>query len=155
MAGEDKIKQELTEKFSCLKDAVTIQRERRIIVEVPAADFRDVFDYLVNKMGFSGLSAITGMDEVTAFAVIYHLTKEGSIVLNLRVRVSRENPLIKTVTQYFPSADAYERELADLLGIKVDGLTISHRYPLPDNWPEGQYPLRKDWHDNAGGGQKD
>lgn len=150
MADEIKIKQELTERFDYLKDAVTIQRERRIIVELPAANFAEAFDYLVKKMGFSGLSAITGMDEVTAFAVIYHLTKEGSIVLNLRIRVPRENPLIKTVTQYFPAADAYERELADLLGIKVDGLTISHHYPLPDGWPEGQYPLRKDWKEGAG-----
>jgi len=155
MAGEDKIKQELTERFGYLKDAVTIQRERRIIVESPAANFAEVFDYLVNKMGFSGLSAITGMDEVTGFAVIYHLTREGSIVLNLRIRVPRENPSIKTVTQYFPAADAYERELADLLGIKIDGLTINHHYPLPDGWPEGQYPLRKDWHNSASGEQKD
>ena len=155
MAGEDKIKQELTEKFGYLKDAVTIPRERRMTVEVPAANFADVFDYLVKKMRFSGLSAITGMDEVTDFAVIYHLTKEGNIMLNLRIRISRENPLIKTVTQYFPAADAYERELTDLLGIKVDGLAISHRYPLPDNWPAGEYPLRKDWAPSDSNGPKD
>jgi Ni,Fe-hydrogenase III component G len=33
----------------------------------------------------------------------------------------------------------------DLLGIKVNGLASGHRYPLPDNWPKGEYPLRKDW----------
>jgi Ni,Fe-hydrogenase III component G len=33
----------------------------------------------------------------------------------------------------------------DLLGIKVEGLPEGRRYPLPDNWPQGQYPLRKDW----------
>jgi Ni,Fe-hydrogenase III component G len=27
----------------------------------------------------------------------------------------------------------------------VTGLPEGSRYPLPDNWPEGQYPLRKDW----------
>lgn len=150
MSDEIKIQQELTKRFPFLENAVVVQRERRIIVELAPANFAEVFDYLVNKMGFSGLSAITGMDEVTAFAVIYHLTKEGSIVLNLRIRISRETPLVKTVTQYFPAADAYERELADLLGIKVDGLAVNHRYPLPDGWPEGQYPLRKDWKDSAG-----
>ncbi|MDD5679724.1 MAG: NADH-quinone oxidoreductase subunit C, partial [Candidatus Omnitrophica bacterium] len=59
--------------------------------------------------------------------------------------IPRENPAVKTVTEYFHAADAYERELTDLLGIKVEGLPPGHRYPLPDNWPAGQYPLRKDW----------
>ena len=33
----------------------------------------------------------------------------------------------------------------DLLGFQVQGLTEGSRYPLPDVWPAGQYPLRKDW----------
>ena len=32
-----------------------------------------------------------------------------------------------------------------MFGIKVEGLPEGERYPLPDGWPEGQYPLRKDW----------
>jgi membrane-bound hydrogenase subunit beta len=32
-----------------------------------------------------------------------------------------------------------------LLGAQVEGLPQSSRYPLPDNWPKGQFPLRKDW----------
>ena len=32
-----------------------------------------------------------------------------------------------------------------MLGIKVEGLVPGRRYPLPDDWPKGQYPLRKDW----------
>jgi len=53
--------------------------------------------------------------------------------------------VIKTITDIFPPADIYERELEDLLGAKVDGLGDGKRYPLPDDWPKGEYPLRKDW----------
>ena len=70
-------------------------------------------------------------------------------MLNLSVSLNRENPEVKSVTAYCPSADIYERELMDLLGIKVIGLASGHRYPLPDNWPEGEYPLRKDWKGNT------
>ena len=45
----------------------------------------------------------------------------------------------------FPAAEIYERELIDLLGAKVAGLPEGKRYPLPDDWPAGEYPLRKDW----------
>jgi membrane-bound hydrogenase subunit beta len=33
----------------------------------------------------------------------------------------------------------------DLLGIQVEGIPPGRHYPLPEGWPEGQYPLRKDW----------
>jgi Ni,Fe-hydrogenase III component G len=32
-----------------------------------------------------------------------------------------------------------------MLGVNVEGLPEGKRYPLPDDWPDGQYPLRKDW----------
>lgn len=115
------------------------------MVDVALEKSEQVFDYLVKQGGFSALSAITGLDEGAAIAVIYHLCKEGSIILNLKVRLSRENPAINTVTPYFPSAEVYERELMDLLGIKVSGLAAGHRYPLPDTFPQNEFPLRKDW----------
>ena len=61
------------------------------------------------------------------------------------MNIPKDKAVIKTITPLFLSADPYERELIDLLGIQVDELAPGRRYPLPDNWPAGQYPLRKDW----------
>jgi Ni,Fe-hydrogenase III component G len=66
-------------------------------------------------------------------------------MLNLKTWVLKENAAIKTVTDTFSAADIYEREISDLLGIKMEGLAPGRRYPLPDDWPDGEYPLRKDW----------
>lgn len=145
MDEEEKIKQELEEKFIYLKGAVIIKRKGRIFAELPLEKLNEVFDHAVKQMRFSQLSAITGMDKGDAFAVIYHLSREGKIILNLRVSLNKENPIVKTVTSYFPGADIYEREMMDLLGIEVKGLAAGDRYPLPDNWPKGEHPLRKDW----------
>ena len=49
------------------------------------------------------------------------------------------------MTGKFSNAEYYEKELVDLLGFRVEGLPPGPRYPLPDDWPEGQYPLRKEW----------
>jgi membrane-bound hydrogenase subunit beta len=149
MNEEEKIKQELEEKFAYLKDAVIIQRKGRIFAELSLEKLEEVFDYAVKQMRFLALSAITGMDKGDAFVVIYHLNREGKIILNLRVSLNKENPSVKTVTSYFPGADIYEREIMDLLGIAVKGLAAGDRYPLPDNWPKGEHPLRKDWKGNT------
>jgi membrane-bound hydrogenase subunit beta len=145
MTEEEKIKQELEEKFVYLKDGVSIKRKGRIFIELSLDKFGEVFDYAVRQMHFSELSTITGMDKGDAFAAIYHLNREGKIILNLRVGLNKENPAVKTVTSYFPGADIYEREIMDLLGIEVKGLAPGNRYPLPDNWPESEHPLRKNW----------
>jgi Ni,Fe-hydrogenase III component G len=143
--SEEKVKQELEDKFSFLKEAVEIKRQGRIFVQVPLDKFEEVFVYVVKKMNFDALSAVTGLDRGDGFEVIYHLNREGSVVLNLKVLLDKENPQVPTVTGYCPSADIYERELLDLLGIKVKGLAPGLRYPLSDEWPKGEYPLRKDW----------
>ncbi len=146
---ERRIRQELIDKFPRLESAVTVQRERRIFVDAGIEGFSEVFEYAVRSMGFSILVTITGIDEGDSFSVIYHLSRKNSIVLNFKVRTGRENPRIPTVTQIFPNAEMYERELMDLLGIRIIGLAEGRRYPLPDEWPAGSHPLRKDWNPPA------
>ncbi len=145
MTQEEKIKQELSEKFPFSRDSIVIKRERRIFLETDFEQWSEVFDYLVKHMQFNILSAITGLDEGDSIAVIYHLSKGGCIMFNLRTRVSKDFPCINSVTSYFTCADIYERELVDLLGVKVVGLTEGQHYPLADNWPKDEFPLRKDW----------
>ncbi|MDD5432403.1 MAG: NADH-quinone oxidoreductase subunit C, partial [Candidatus Omnitrophica bacterium] len=55
----------------------------------------------------------------------------------------------KSVISYFPGAEIYEREVVDLFGAKVEGLPPGNRYPLTDDWPTDQFPLRKDWKPSA------
>ncbi len=142
---EEDIKKELISKFDYLGDKIRVQRIRRLFADVPANSFAEVFGYAVEKMGFVILATITGLDEGPTLGFIYHLAKENGTILNLHTSVPKETPVIQTITSYFPAADAYERELVDLLGAQVEGLPAGNRYPLPDNWPAGQYPLRKDW----------
>ena len=145
MSEEDDIKQQLAAMFDCLKDKITVQRARRLFAEMPASNFIEIFDYAVKKLGFSILCTITGLDEGAGLGFIYHIARTDGIVLNLHINVPKEKPVIRTITAYFPGADAYEREVVDLLGAEVEGLPPGSRYPLGDDWPAGQFPLRKDW----------
>ena len=96
-------------------------------------------------MQFTILCAMTGLDLGATLGVIYHLARPSGVVLNLATALPKDKPVLQSVTARFPAAAAYERELVDLLGFQVQGLPEGPRYPLPDNWPAGQHPLRKDW----------
>jgi NADH:ubiquinone oxidoreductase subunit C len=145
MTNEEQIQHQLTAKFGFLDGKIRIQRERRIWVETPAESFDTVFSFIVKDMKFPILCTITGLDETQRLALVYHLAQEGGLTLNLKVGVSRENPKWKSVTPFFNGATLYEKELVDLLGIEFEGLPPCKRYPLTDEWPKDQHPLRKDW----------
>jgi len=142
---EESIQQELIKNFNFLEDKIRIPKERRIFVDVSADKFEEVLKFLKEKIGFDTLCTITGLDEGATLGMIYHLTRQDGIVINIKISVPKDDPKIKTIIGYFPAAEYYEREVVDLLGAKVEGLPEGSRYPLPDGWPDGQYPLRKDW----------
>ncbi|MGE5307698.1 MAG: NADH-quinone oxidoreductase subunit C [Deltaproteobacteria bacterium] len=144
MSVED-IKNELIKKFPALEGKITVTRARRVFVEAETKDFEKIFAYAKDGLKFGHLVSITGFDETDKLAFMYHLSDENGILLNIRIRVDKAHPVLKTVTGYFAGADIYERELVDLFGARVEGLASGHRYPLTDDWPKGEYPLRKDW----------
>ena len=145
MTKEESIVQGLVSKFPFLQDKTKVHRPRRIISEVSADRFEEVFAYAQQYLEFSILCTITGLDEGQTLGFIYHMARTDGIILNLKFSVPKDRPVIRTMTKYFLNSDIYERELIDLLGAQVEGLSEGNRYPLPDNWPKDEHPLRKDW----------
>lgn len=145
MTIEESMIQKLTENFKSMDGKCTTPRARRIFAEVPQSDSMKVLEFIKNKLDFKILCTITGLDLGEEMQVVYHLANEDGVVLNLKLNVPKSNPVIETVTSVYEGATFYEREIIDLLGFEVKGLKPGNRYPLPDWWPEGQYPLRKDW----------
>ena len=145
MSTEENIQTLILKEFPEVQGNIKVQRKRRIQLDVDYAHFEKMLTFLKEKQDFVILCTITGLDEGNAFALIYHIAREDGIVLNLKTRVPRENPVVKTITSFFPSAEISEREVKDLFGVNVEGLPAGKRYPLPDDWPSDEYPLRKDW----------
>ncbi len=149
MSVEQDISSQLTTKFPELTGKVRIDRARRIFAEVGQGGFRAVFEHAARAMNFPMLCTITGLDEGESLSFLYHLANEKGVILTIKTSVPKADPRIRSVTDLFPSAENYEREIVDLLGAVVEGLPPGGRYPLTDDWPKGQYPLRKDWKDTT------
>ena len=117
---------------------------RRINAKVERGALLETLRFLKEKLGFAHLAAITGVDLGENFEVLYHLAN-SDVMVTVRVLAPRAEPRIPTVTSVIPGAILYERELQDMFGLVVEDIPDPRPLLLPDDWPQGQYPLRKDW----------
>ncbi len=145
MEKEKKVLDKIKGTFPGLAGTGVIPVQRRIFLDVPSDIFMNVIKYAYQELKFDHLCTITGLDAVDYFEFIYHISNDDGIVLNLKLRAPKENPVIDSVLPIYDGATFYELELEGLLGVEVKGLPKGRQYPLPDSWPKGEYPLRKDW----------
>jgi Ni,Fe-hydrogenase III component G len=99
----------------------------------------------VKRLGY--LSAIVCLDlgpEANEMEVLYHFCP-GDAVIALRVHIPRQNASLPSLCEVVPGAESYERELSEMFGIEMVGLNTPDRLYLPDDWPNGVYPMRKDF----------
>jgi NADH-quinone oxidoreductase subunit C len=75
-----------------------------------------------------------------SYHIVSHKFKE---LLRLRVLVDEANPSVQSITEVWPGANYYEREVFDLFGIRFEGHPNLRRIMMPDDW-QG-HPLRKDY----------
>jgi len=142
---QEEILQNLVKKFSFLEGRIRAPRARRIFIDDITANFDEVFNYATKELEFSIMLTITGLDDGDRITMAYHVARIDGNILTIKISAPKNDPVIKTITPKFFGADIYERELVDLLGVRVEGLPEGNRYPLSDDWPKGEYPLRKDW----------
>jgi Ni,Fe-hydrogenase III component G len=146
MEIEQGIVDNFMEKFDFAKDKIFVQREKRIHSKpFDKEEFEQLFHYAHDSLGFYKANHVVGTDDGDDLGFIYLLSDENGIILALKEKAPKSDPRIHTMTDTFPSLDLHERELVDLFGAQVEGLADGPNYPLPDGWPKGSYPMRKDW----------
>ena len=119
----------------CLFATTDKQRYRGAMLALKTQDIQHIF-------------TITGVDQGKSVEVIYHFDCRPAL-LNLKINLPKNELIIPTITDIFPGATLYERELMEMLGVKVEGHPDPRRLFLPDDWPDGEYPLRKEWRERV------
>ena len=115
---------------------------RHFWVQVPAGELHAAVQALREKLGITHLTTIIGEDMRDHFLLSYPFASE--VVVILLVRVDRDKAEVPSLSPILPGALVYERELHEILGIVPVGHPDLRRQILPEDWPEGVYPLRKD-----------
>jgi NADH-quinone oxidoreductase subunit C len=93
---------------------------------------------------FSDLTCADFYPRDPRFEVAYHLLSiKRKERVRLKVVLGGDDAVVESITQVWPSANFFERELFDLFGIRFLGHPYLRRIMMPEDW-EG-HPLRKDY----------
>jgi len=144
MEQENEIVKMLQQVFGVKLLEIKTPRARRVFARVEAGSFKEALPRLLSDVKLDHLMTITGVDLGQDIELLYHFARDGKVAVTVGFKVSKENPTVKTVVDLVPGAVLYEREIHEMLGVNFDGHPGMMPLILPEEWPEGVYPLRKD-----------
>ena len=150
--SRDEVLKELRKRFE--KDIIDVfdKTPKRVYIEIKAESLVAIALYLFRERS-ARFNIASGVDVRTYMEILYHFTIEDiNLVISLRVKLPKERLEIESLALHFEAANWIEREICELLGIHFKGHPDMRRLLLPDEWPEGCYPLRQDykeWDTNA------
>ncbi len=129
--------------------AVKKNRFRSLWVEVKKSAFRDAVEHICHLQKYPHLAIISSSDLGAQVELIYHFTiyyghHLEELSLGLRVKLPKSDLKIPTITDLIPGALFTERETQEMMGVEVVGIPDKRRLFLPEDFPEGAYPWRKD-----------
>ena len=139
-----KFKDDIIEVFDKSPKRVYVEIRPDSIVQVASYIFKDL------KARFNTAS---GVDVRYHMEILYHfLIEDINLLISLRVKLQKPKLEIDSLVPVFEGANWIEREMHEILGINFKGHPDLKRLLLPDDWPDGVYPLRRDykeWDKNA------
>ncbi|RLE29996.1 NADH-quinone oxidoreductase subunit C [Candidatus Acetothermia bacterium] len=122
-------------------------RERGFIwAEIEREDLLEAVRAL-KELGPLHISVISGADVGEKIELIYHFavgygTPDGEVMVNLRLAVPKDDPVVPSICPELPGALTTEREKIEFLGLEFSGIPDSRKLFLPDELKA--HPWRKD-----------
>lgn len=138
----------LKAKFGAAIQRADLPAENRLFLYVEPAAVKPVCQHLFRDMDARYVISI-GLDDrpfTGQFLVAHDFAFDAEHVLcSVLTYLPAENPRVDSIADVVPAANWAEREFRDLIGIEPAGHPYPKRLVLPDGWPEGAHPLRKDF----------
>src|SRR3989304_2699423 len=75
---------------------------------------------------------------------VFSFDREDAFII-IKIDVDEKSPYFKSITHRIPAASWYEREIQDMFGLVPQGHPDPRRLINFEDWPDGVYPLRKDF----------
>jgi len=123
-------------------------REDMIVASATIQDFVPAVSFIHDRLGGRFITSVgadtrtlTGMYQVTQLFAL----DEDKIFLVLNVEINPAQASIPSVVEIIPGVAWAEREVFDMIGVEPLGHPDPRRLVLPDDWPDGVHPLRKDF----------
>jgi Ni,Fe-hydrogenase III large subunit/Ni,Fe-hydrogenase III component G len=146
MVARDRLNQ-LREKFGTAILRADLPADNRLFVVVDPSAVKRICQYIFRDLDARYVISIGADDRPFSgkFLVAHDFAFDKDHVLcSILVYVPANDPKIDSISEVVPAASWAEREMRDLVGIEPVGHRYMKRLVLPDGWPEGLHPLRKD-----------
>ena len=103
-----------------------------------------IVKYLFNDVR-ARFSTASGVDTRKAIEILYHFSiDEIGLIITLRVILDKPDPEIDSLTPIMKCTEWIEMEMHEMLGVNFKGDPNLKHLLLTDDWPKGNYPLRRD-----------
>lgn len=137
----------LVEALGLSGDAAREIHPGEVAAEVAPSDLPPLADRIAGLGG--RLLSLFGTDERVSrnrFAVhhVWSLPSYSTLV-RLAAPIEPEDPSFPSIAARHPAANWFEREIADFFGVVPAGHPNPERVALHDDWPQGAWPLRRDF----------
>ena len=117
----------------------------RVYIEIKPDSLTEVARYIFKDLG-ARFNIASGLDARAHMEILYHFTIEDiNLVISFRVKLDKAKPEIQSLASVIEGANWIEREIHEILGINFKGHPDLRKLLLPEGWPEGVYPLRRDY----------
>ncbi len=151
----DDVVNRIKERFECEVKVKEIPcgakkiKRTHIFVEIKREDFRKFMELLFEIQDYPHFAVISATDLGEQMELLYHFTidygkQNDEKTISLRIKLPKNDLRIETITDLIPGAMISEREIHEMVGVEFIGLKDTRHFFLPDNWPEGKYPWRRD-----------
>ena len=125
---------------------------KRVYIEIKHESLVKISSYIFKDLK-ARFNTASGVDMRNHMEILYHfLIEDINLLISLRVKLQKPKLEIDSLAPVFEGANWIEREMHEILGINFKGHPDLKRLLLPDDWPDGVYPLRRDykeWDKNA------
>jgi len=119
--------------------------DKRVYLEVDSQVIPETAQLLFNDLK-ARLQTASGVDAPREMEILYHWAFDRiGMLVTVRTRIDHDQPEIASITEICPAAEWIEREMWELLGISFTGHPDLRHLVLQDDWPEGKFPLRRDY----------
>lgn len=142
----DELIKKISEKFGSKVLKVVKSGDKKAYIDIYPKDIVDITKYIFKDLGLR-FNIASAVDDLGAIEILYHFSLDRSgVVVTIRALLEdKDTPHIDTITGITKSAWWIEREIHELFGIEFDGNSDLRPLLLPDDWPKGVYPLRKNF----------
>jgi len=118
-------------------------------LDVNREGFRTALLHVCQLQENPHFTVITPVDRGDTVELIYHFSlfygrHLKALALAIRVTLSKADLTIPTITDIIPGAIFSEREVQEMMGIRVTGIPDPRRLFIPEDFPQGVYPWRRD-----------